>query len=68
MNDPAEPSEWFALQEREPGAGWEDVMSLAAWHDPAVRAGALAVFRDGEDCPPGAEYRMVRRTESVLAE
>lgn len=59
-------SEWFALQERKPDGGWEDIMSLAAWNDPAVRAEALAIFRESEDGPPGAEYRMVRRTESVL--
>lgn len=66
MNDDGPASEWFVLQERKPGGEWEDCMSLAAWHDPAVRSEALAIFREGEDCAPGTEYRMVRRTESVL--
>jgi hypothetical protein len=67
-SDPAEPaSEWFVLQERRPGAEWEDCMSLAAWHDPAVRSEALAGFREADDVPPGTEYRMARRTESILS-
>ena len=59
---------WFVLQAREPGGTWEDEMSLGAWHDPAVRAEALAIFRDSEDRPPSTEYRMVQRTETVLEE
>jgi hypothetical protein len=68
MTGPEAASEAFVLQERKPGADWEDIMSLAAWHDPAVRSEALAIFRDSEECPPGTGYRMVRRTESVLVE
>lgn len=62
-------SEWFVLQQRKPGEEWADEMSLAAWSDPALRTEALAAFRsDGNDGPPGAVYRMVRRTEAVLGE
>lgn len=68
MTGPEASSEAFVLQELKPGADWEDIMSLGAWHDPAVRSEALAVFRDSEECRPGTGYRMVRRTESVLVE
>jgi hypothetical protein len=65
---------WYALQMRSPRHDWEDLMSLAGFHDPDLRKQSLETYRAApysyEIHPPpeGAEYRMVKYTEEVLDE
>lgn len=71
----ADTTEWYVLQMQlaehlgEYGlllpAGWYDQMSLGGWGEPERRREVLAIYR--ADCDP-AKVRMVRRTETALAE
>lgn len=74
--------EWFVLEHSvKPGVpvsddeeqyrsemddGWQKVMSLGGWDDPARRAAVLRDFRQTESL--GTRYRMVRYTAEVLPE